>query len=232
MSERYRKIITTRNIEAPLDRRESFLNRSDIRIFRAGSNEEALSIHRAEKADLIIANLDVNVMRGELFCATIRESQGLQRVSLIIMHAGAASDLLRIAHCRANAFVEQSADPAVLLDAVHQLMNIPVRETYRAPIAVRVECRSGTRHSMGYAENISVTGMLFDSEETLLKGDRIWCWFVLPDSTHVCTEAEIVRIADRASEHDPNQYGVRFLDLASGCRSAIEAYVRKRLRNP
>jgi c-di-GMP-binding flagellar brake protein YcgR len=120
----------------------------------------------------------------------------------------------------------------MLLDAVHQLMSIPMRETYRAPIGVRVQCSSGIKHSMGYSENISVTGMLFDSEETLLKGEMISCWFVLPDSTHVRTDAEIVRVADKASEHDANQYGIRFLNLAVGCRTAIDAYIRKRLRNP
>lgn len=232
MPQKYKKIITTKNIEALLDRRESFLNRSGIRIFRAGSNEEALSIHRAEKADLIIADLDAQLMKGELLCSTIRKSQGLHRVSLIIIHSGAASDVLRISQCRANAFIEQSADPAMLLDTIHQLMSIPVRETYRAPIGVGVQCDSGIKHSMGYSENISVTGMLFDSEETLLKGDMISCWFVLPDSTHVRTDAEIVRVADKGSEHDTNQYGIRFLDLVTGCRAAIDAYVRKRLRNP
>jgi DNA-binding response OmpR family regulator len=232
MPEKYRKIITTQNIETFLELGESFLNRSDIKIVRADSNEEVLAIHRTEKADLIIADLDANVMRGELLCATIRESQGLHRVSLIIIHSGAASDVLRISHCRANAFIEQSADPAMLLDTLHQLINIPVRETYRAPIGVRVQCDSRIRHSMGYSENISVTGMLFDSEETLLKAEMISCWFVLPDSTHVRTDAEIVRVADKASEHDTNQYGIRFLDLAAGCRTAIDAYVRKRLWNP
>ena len=232
MPERHKKIITTQNSEALLGKGESFLNRSDIRIFRAGSNEEALDIHRAEKADLIIADLDAQLMRGEMLCSTIRKSQGLQRVSLIIIHSGAASDVLRISHCRANAFIEQSADPALLLDTVYKLMSIQVRETYRAPIGVRVQCSSTIRHSMGYSENISVTGMLFDSEETLPKGETISCWFVLPDSTHVRTDAEIVRVADRASEHDTNQYGIRFLDLAAGCRAAIDAYVRKRLRSP
>ncbi|HXX53685.1 MAG TPA: PilZ domain-containing protein [Thermodesulfovibrionales bacterium] len=232
MLKKYKKIITTQNIEALLDRKESFLDRSEIRVFRAVSNEEALVIHRSEKADLIIADLNGRLMGGEALCSTIRESKGLNKVSLIIMHSGTASDVLRLPHCRANAFIEQSNDPSMLLDAVYQLMSIPVRETFRAPIAVRVHCSSGIKHSMGYSENISVTGMLFDSEETLVKGGLISCWFVLPDSTHVRTEAEIVRIADRGSEHDPNQYGIRFLDIADACWTAIDNYVKKKLRNP
>ncbi|HXX80052.1 MAG TPA: PilZ domain-containing protein [Thermodesulfovibrionales bacterium] len=229
MPERYKTIITTQNIEALLDQRESFLNRSEIRIFHARSNEEALDIHRYEKADLIIADLDAHLMRGEVLCSTIRESQGLHKVSLIIVHSGAASDVMRIPHCRANAFIKRSEDAAMLLDAVHQLMSIPVRETFRAPMGVRVQCSTGIKHSMGYSENISVTGMLFDTEEMLLKGQLISCWFVLPDSTHIRTDAEIVRAADKATEHDTNQYGIRFLDLAASWRTAIETYVKKRL---
>lgn len=90
-------------------------------------NEEALDIHRAEKADLIIAELDARVMSGELLCSTIRESEELCRAFLIIMHSGGASDIARTSACRANAFAEKNADPAILLAKARQLMSIPVR---------------------------------------------------------------------------------------------------------
>jgi CheY-like chemotaxis protein len=231
--EQHKKIIITQNIKVLFNRKETFLNRADMRIFSAGSNEEALEIHRAEKADLIIANLDAPSLSGELLCSAIRESEELCRVSLIIIHPGSPSDFLRISECRANAFIEQSADPAVLLDKMHQLINIPVRETYRAPIGVRLHCK-GTRipPSLGYTENISLTGMLFDAEDSFSKSEVIWCWFVLPDSTHVRTNAEVVRVVDKASEHDTNQYGIRFIDLADEYRTAIETYVRQKQHGP
>jgi c-di-GMP-binding flagellar brake protein YcgR len=89
------------------------------------------------------------------------------------------------------------------------------------------------RHpALGYSENISVTGMLFDSEKSFSKGEIISCWFVLPDSTHVRTLAEIVRIAKRVTEHDTNQYGIRFLRLDPVFRTAISDYITKRRRRP
>ena len=226
------KIIITQDIKALLDREETFLKRADVRLFSAVSNEEALDIHRTEKADLIIAELDARGMNGELLCATIRESEELCRASLIIMHSGGASDISRISACRANAFAEKDADPATLLAKARQLMSIPVRETYRAPVGIRVECGSRIKPSLGYSENISVTGMLVDTERSLPKGEVIWCWFVLPDSTHIRTNAEIVRAAVRATEHDTNQYGIKFLDLAAEFTAAIDAYVARRLRRP
>jgi DNA-binding response OmpR family regulator len=227
-----RKIIITQDIKELLDQEGSFLKRADIRIFPVASNEQALDIHMTEKADLIIAHLDSRTMSGEVLCSAIRESEQLCRVSLIIMHSGSTSDISRIEACRANAFIEKSGDPAVLLAKTRQLMNIPMRETCRAPVGMRVECGSGIRPDLGYSENISVTGMLVDAERIFSRGQVIWCWFVLPDSTHVRTNAEIVRVAPRATEHDANQYGIGFIDLAAGFRTAIDAYVRKRRRDP
>ena len=224
------KIIITQDIKALLDREDNFLNRADLRIFPVVSNEEALDVHRSEKADVIIADLDSQALSGELFCSTIRDNEELCRVSLIIVHSGAASEIQRVSRCRANAIIEKSTDPAIIIEKARQLLSIPGREAYRAPIGIMVNCDNVLHPALGYSENISVTGMLLDSEKYFPKDEKISCWFVLPDSTHVRTVAEIVRISNRATEHDPNQYGIRFLGLDPVFRAAISDYVRKRQR--
>ena len=226
------KIIITQDIKALLDREDNFLNRVDVKIFPVVSNEEALDIHRAEKADVIIANLDSQALSGELFCSTIRDNEDLCRVSLIIMHSGATSEIQRVFRCRANAFMKKSTDPAIIIEKARQLMSIPGREAYRSPIGIMVNCDNRRDPALGYSENISVTGMLFDSEKSFSKGEIISCWFVLPDSTHVRTVAEIVRISNRVTEHDTNRYGVRFVGLDPAFRTAISDYVRKKQRGP
>lgn len=222
-----KKIILTQDIKELLDREESFLNRADLKIFSVGSNEEALVLHRTEKADIIIADLDSQVLNGELLCSTIRNNRELCKVSLIIMHSGAPSAIQRVSRCRANAFMEKSTDPAIIIDKAHQFMSIPVREAYRAPIGIMVNSDNKRQLALGYSENISITGMLFDSEKKFSIGEIISCWFVLPESTHVNTLAEIVRIGNRASEHDTNRYGSRFSGLDPEFRRAISEYVRK-----
>lgn len=224
------KIIITKDIKALIDREDNFLKRSDLRIFPVVSNEEALDIHRSEKADVIIADLDSQALSGELFCSTIRDNEELCRVSLIIMHSGATSEILRVSGCRANAILEKSTDPAIIIEKARQLLSIPGREAYRSPIGIMVNCDNVRNPALGYSENISVTGMCLDSEKSFSKGEIISCWFVLPDSTHVRTDAEIVRVSNRVTEHDTNQYGIRFLDLDPVFRTAISDYVRKKQR--
>jgi len=222
------KIIITQDIKALLDREDNFLKRADIRIFPVVSNEEALDIHRSEKADVIIADLDSQVLSGELFCSTIRDNEELCRVSLIIMHSGSTSEIRRVSGCRANAILEKSNDPAIIIEKTRQLMSIPGRKAYRAPIGIMVNCDNMRHPDLGYSENISVTGMLFDSEKSFSKSEIITCWFVLPDSTHIRTLAEIVRISNKVTEHDTNQYGIRFLGLDQAFRTAISDYVIKK----
>jgi len=225
-----RKIIINKNIKALIDREDNFLNRADLRIFPVDSNEEALVIHRSEKADVIIAELDSQALSGEHFCSTIRDNEELCKVSLIIMHSGATSEIQRVSRCRANAILEKSIPPAVIIEKARQLLSIPGREAYRSPIGIMVNWDNEQYPALGYSENISITGMRFDSEKSFSKGEIISCWFVLPDSTRVRTAAEIVRIGDKETEHDTNQYGIRFLDLDPAFRTAISDYVRKRQR--
>ena len=222
------KIITTQNIQALTDMKDSFLKRADIRIFPVCSNKEALDIHKVEKADLIIASLDESVMNGELLCSLIREDKELRYVSLIITHSRGSNDITDIFKCRANAFIDLSAGPSILLSKAHQLLNIPMRETFRAPIFVKVKQDPKLDLSLGYSENISITGMLFDSEKIISKGDIIQCNFVLPDSILVRTEAEVVRFAGKGIESATNQYGIRFIELSDRFRKAIESYIRKK----
>ena len=223
-----RKIIAIGSIRPLLDEGENFLSRADIRIIPASSNEEVLELHRKEKADLIIAELDGHAMSGELLCSAIREGRDIRSVSLIIVHSGGDPDTGRLQGCRANAFVEKSPDPRVLIETARKLLSVQVRETYRAPVLVRVRYSTRSKFAIGYSENISATGMLFVAEEPLSIGETILCSFILPGAWRIRTRAEIVRHVDSGAEHSVNQYGVRFVDLADKHRSAIEAYIKKR----
>jgi hypothetical protein len=225
-----KKIIITQDIKELLAGEDSFLNRADLRIFPAASNREALDIHKAEKADVIIADIDSHLLSGELLCSTIRDSKELCMVSLIIMHSGGKSEIQRISRCRANAFMEKSTAPFIIINKTRQLMSIPGREAYRAPIGVMLNCDKTGPAALGYCENISVTGMLFDTEKSFSIGEIISCWFILPDSTRVRALAEIVRIGNKATEHDANRYGSRFIGLDQAFRNAISDYVGEKQR--
>lgn len=224
-----KKVIIAEDIWAILEKEQSFLNRSGIRIFPAASNEKALALHKAEKADLIIAKLNMQEMSGEMLCSLIRNDDELRNVSIIIVCSENDADLERCVRCRANAFISSPINSAVLLQEAHRLLHIAPRMSFRIPINVKLHGTSKEKPFTGYIENISTSGMLFRAAVILSEGDTIRCSFSLPDSTHITTTTEIVRVLLKETEHDTNRYGINFTDLSADTISAIEGLVKKRM---
>jgi c-di-GMP-binding flagellar brake protein YcgR len=71
--------------------------------------------------------------------------------------------------------------------------------------------------------------MLFHTERIIDRGDNIICSFFLPNSAHILTEAEVVRIVEKKAEFDTYHYGIKFSDLNSNDKSAIEMYTKEKL---
>jgi DNA-binding response OmpR family regulator len=224
-------VIIAEDIKALLEKEQSVLNREDIRSFTVFTNEQAFTLHRAEKADLIIVNLDSPEMSGDILCSLIREDKELCNVSIIILYSNTESDAKRCLQCRANAFITSSTENAVLLQEMHQLLSVAPRKSLRVPLSIKIHVASKGTPFIVYAENISVSGMLLHSEALLSKGDTITCSFYLPDSTHITINAEVIRIVKKETEHDTNCYGVRFIDLSIDFSSAIEAFVGKKCQH-
>jgi len=133
-----KKVIIAKDIWAVLYKEQSFLNRSDIRIFTATTNEKALAIRKNEKADLIIAKLDTPKMSGEILCSLIRENEELRNVSVIIVCSENEADLERCEQCRANVFISSPINNAILLQEAHQLLHIAPRMSLRVPINIKL----------------------------------------------------------------------------------------------
>jgi len=226
-----KKIIIAEDIKAILEKEQSFLNRADIRTLTVSANEQALALHRAETADLIIVNLDSPQMSGEMLCSLIRDDKELCKVSIIIIRSNTESDAKRCSLCRANAFITSPPDKAILLQEMHQLLYVAPRKSLRVPLSIKIHVISKGTPFMAYAENISVSGMLLHSEALLFGGDTITCSFYLPDSTHITIDAEVIRVLEKETEHDTNYYGVKFVDLRIDSSSAIEAFVEKECRH-
>ncbi len=219
-----KKVIVSQEINRFIRKEKSFLNRADIRIFEAESNSSAISLHKSERADLIIAELDSSGMSGEALCSIIRGDSAMRKVSIIIVCSGSESDMKRCIDCNANVFISHPVNSAVLLQEAHRLLNIAGRKSYRIPVSVKIEGMSKNESFKGNLENISSSGMLFRSSAVLAEGDNITCSFNLPDKAKISACAEIVR-AYKENQGTDNIYGVSFTDIGVDFASAIENFV-------
>ena len=220
-----KKVIIAEDLKAILEKDRSFFNRSGIRTIGAASNDEIPDLHRTEKANLIITNLDMPGMSGENLCSLIRTDDILRSVSIIIVCSETAANLQRCTECGANAFITSPVNTAVLLQEAHQLLHVTQRKTCRIPLKVRLEGKAMGKPFTGSIENISTAGLLFLTEAVLFEGDAIHCSFDLPDSRRIYLSAEVVRTVESPDSPLKKRYGVRFTDIGDADASDIEAFI-------
>ena len=222
-----KKILIERDIYKVLRERDSFLDRADVKVFTAASNDEMLHLHRAESMDLIISDLE---MRGisistEQLCAQIRKDPDLRNVSIIMVCACDRTEMERSMHFGANAVILKPIKPPLLLAKAKQLLDINWRETYRVQLSVSVAGNNGDAPYFYRSLDITTTGILMETNQTFHNGGRVFCSFVLSDTTSVRTIGEVVRTIKQQSAAETKRYGIHFVDLSPKAKKAIENYL-------
>ncbi len=225
-----KKVLLAKDLESLLVKRGSFLGGPDIRLFTARTNDETLTIHLQEKADLIITRLDLPGIKTEELFAAIRESAELRDVSAILICKDTLAARERCGRCMANAVFTMPVDVQLLQIKAHELLNVAPRKSYRAALAVGIQGQFRGRPQPFWTENISSSGMLIRSREPLAKGDGVFFSFFLHDGRHVSGYGEITRIQHPRPSLDAFLYGVKFTNVDSDARAAIESVIGRRRR--
>jgi DNA-binding response OmpR family regulator len=220
-----KKIVLAQGINTILRKKNSFLDRADMRVFTAASTDEVLQIHRTLRADLIIINLDMPGMSSDQVCSLLRENEGQDALSLIIVCVDTKRAIEQSSHCGADAVFTRPIKPAQLLAQAKTLLNLSWRETYRVLLHVAVEGNVSNTRFVCNSLDISLDGMLIETDQIFNLGNRLSCSFYLPDMTQIQIAGEIVRTIQPTPGVDANWYGVHFLDLSPDAEKALEAFI-------
>jgi CheY-like chemotaxis protein len=219
-----KKIIIAQALKDFVEQQVSVLAGHGNKLFYVKSGKEALDVHRKEKGDLIIIELDFRDLTCEQFCSVIRGDEGLKGVSILIVCSDKPSDIERCQKCGANDYI-QPLTPAAFLRKAAQFLNISERTSYRVIVKISKTENNHITHIFCTSRNLSSSGILLETDGVLKKGDKITCSFFLPNSVRIATEGEIVRIVKK--EDGSKDYGVRFIDMAPSVESQIELFIQK-----
>ncbi len=218
-----KKILIANDLKRFLLKRSSYLNKADIRIYTADTNDDLLSLHREIKANLIITHLDMRGIKTVDLFRIIRNNNDLRDVSVIMICKANLANRELCRQCGANAIITIPVDTDLLNTKVRQLLNVAPRRTYRAALAVGIEGKFKNTPLPFWTENISASGMLIKTEEPLSRDAGIFISFFLPDGTHVSGYGEIIRVIQLEKEPGVFLYGVKFTTIDPDVKSAIEA---------
>jgi CheY-like chemotaxis protein len=223
-----KKILIADVLKSLLAKETSFLDRANVKVFTAPTNDDLLAVHRAEQVNLIISQLDMPGMKSDQLYAAIRNDGELRKVSLIMLCNGRPGDREQAERCTANAVLTQPVDSALLLKKAQDLLDISWRESYRVLLSVNITGTSKDSAFFCRSENISTTGLLVETDRVLKEGDRVVCSFFLPGARQIVAPGEIVRSLNSAQKAGQRRYGVKFDKLTPEAKSAIEAFVAKK----
>jgi CheY-like chemotaxis protein len=222
-----KKIIAAHNLLNDIGGSNTIFKRSGIAVFPASSSEEILDLHRAKRADLIITDAALSLMGGAKLCSRIRGDGDLKYVSIIVIGDETEGSENSLSHCKeagANVVIRRPLEPGMLLWQASQQLVIPVRKDMR--VVLRASVKNGIEENTPFvarSHNISISGMLLETDRVLNLGDRLTCAFNIAHSeiTLTCT---VERIETAASKR--NQYGVRFTNCDTKALIIIENFVR------
>jgi CheY-like chemotaxis protein len=221
-----KKVLIVEGIKSLQEQEKNILDNRGLQIFTAASGEEALAVHKTEQVDVIVARLDMAGMSGDSLCSFVRQDDTLKKVSFIMVCDNAKRDLEKCQKCGANSYMTRPVDPEVLLEKVNHLVDIPKRTGMRVLIKVSVKGDLRNQPFFCSSLNISTSGILLEVDKAASKGEIITCSFFIPGSDSITTDGEIMRIV----EDPPGTFfwGVKFINLSSGHKTAIETFVKKK----
>lgn len=206
-----------------IERNSTLLRRNDFRILSATNSASALEILSREGAELVIADVLLEDMDGETFCAKVRGESVCGNVRLILVFRDDPQEFERLRDCGADALVSRPIKPLQLVKTVGQFLTVQLVRSRRVSLRVKVISRKDEIEFFCISHNISVTGMLIETEFSLEVESIILCIFALPGSVQVETEGEVVRTA-RAMDGS-HQYGIQFIAPNRTFRQEIDKYI-------
>jgi len=219
------KVLIAGNLHDLLREGSSFLNRADVRVLTAISNDEMFQIHRTERVDLIITQIDMPGMSSEKLFSAIRADRALQSVATIMVCTNNPGEIEKCARCGVSDVVLRPVNPRLLLARAQQFLALYTRESSRVPLSVDIEAVHRGKTFSCCSLDIGASGMMIETDKILAQGDSITCSFSFPGAPPIRADAEIVNVPRPPRESRRKRYGMRFTKLPDEARKAIQAFV-------
>lgn len=219
-----KKILVQEGLLAAFEAHGSIFLKPEFKVLTAKTAEEALSIFRADKADLVIVDIDMPEMGGDGLCARIRE-ESKRGPYIILVCSEKKADLQRCESCGANTYITRPPRAEVLYREACRALDIPERKGIRVLIKVTVHGLFKKEPFFCTSKDLSISGILIETDKVLARGDEIACSFYLPDAGRVDAEGEVVRVVHESQAYN---YGVRFVGLEPESETTIDTYVSMR----
>jgi len=188
-----KKIIIARSVLHSIGEDATIFGRGNITTHKARTSEEVLNLHGVHRADIIITDISMPLMGGVKLCSAIRGDADLRNVSIIMVCDDTEASLAECREAQANAVLPRPVDPVRLFSKISELLMVPRRQDMRSFLHATVHGRDGDRSFLGVSSNISISGLLLETEQALKQGDRVTCTIAI-GGREIVAECAVMRV--------------------------------------
>lgn len=221
-------IIIDENLLPVFNSNNTIFRRGGITLLTAKSSDEIIHLHGLKTADIIVTDQALPSMGAVKLCAAIRGDERLKKVSIIVTGDNSGEAGAKSLEAGANAFIPAPIDPVALFSTVSDLLLVPQRKDMRVLLRASIKGLEGDISFFAASQNISISGMMLETDRSLALGDRLTCSFNIAHS-EIGVSCVIVRADKTASGR--RRYGVNFLSLDTKSLIIIENYVKVQARH-
>lgn len=211
-----------------IERNSTLLRRSDFNILTADSSSDVVTIVNSQNIDLALFDVNLCDLTGEELTSRLVANTPNYRPVILLVCYDSEDDISRLKSSGADALISRPIKPLQLIKAVGQFLTVQLVRSRRVSLRVKVISKRDAVEFFCISHNISITGLLIETEYLLEVGSYIICQFSIPNSIDVEVEGEIVRTA--RTMDGAHQYGIHFLNLGRSSRHEIDQYISSVVR--
>ena len=206
-----------------IERNSALLRRSDFKIFNITNASAGMNVIENESIDLVLVDIALDDMSGDAFCHELSRRPSSVKFALVLVCNDNAQDMERLKTCGADVLLARPVKPLQLIKTVSQFLTVQLVRSRRVSLRVKVISKKDHVEFFCISHNISLTGMLIETEYSLEVGSIIFCQFQIPGAIQIETEGEIVR-SERTMD-GAHQYGIYFTTLSRTFRHELDMYI-------
>lgn len=218
-----KKILFVSPSESFRARNTNLLNKSIFQVASVASGKEALQYHHNDPVDIVISELLLDDMGGDDLCSCLRELPCPDNFSFVLVCHELHAEVERAKKSKASSYITKPVQPVQLFRIVGDFASAKMLRSKRVPLEVKVKTRREKTEFQSSSHDVSITGILIETEEQLNLGDQITCQFPLPGISSIESKGEIARY--EITQNGGFKYGVQFSGLKRDYRQKIDQYV-------
>lgn len=204
------------------------LYRSDVERITISDPDAALPTAKARLPNLVVIK-DQLPQLAERLVRQLKDAPETRRAAVVVLLRGETPGAeMALRRAGASLVLGGAVDPLLWDDRLEELFSEPRRRDVRIPARYVVWPHSIEEARPGTAVNLSVRGMLLETENELPIGSTLEVTFELPGGQDTSVVGQVVREAPEGE--GPQRYGLDFIILRGSSRAQIEAFVESEAR--